>query len=141
MVTINFYLVSANGSNVGSSNLSFQVPRGGQLTKLGNELFPNATTGGWIYAVTDAEGMQAFWLNYDAGITFLDGAEAAQLDTIGPDQVIPLVAGQAELNVINPNGIKVPVTIRLSGNNGELAPAFASDLPTAGCADCFIGGD
>ena len=74
----------------------------------------------------DTEGSQAFWLNYDSGITFLDGAEADQLDTIGPDQIIPLVAGQSELNVINPNGIKVPVTIRLFGESGELAPAFTS---------------
>jgi hypothetical protein len=131
--SVSFFLITAGGSSVVTGvPPTFQIPPGGQLTKLGSELFPAAATGGWIYAITDTEGAQAFWLNYDAGMTFLDGAEAAQLDTIGPDQVIPLVAGQAELNVINPNGIRVPVTIRLFGENGELAPAFTSDLPIAG---------
>src|SRR5262245_15130683 len=131
--SVSFFLLSANGVNLTSTPPpTFQIPPGGQLTKLGVDLFPNATTGGWVYAVIDTEGSQAFWLNYDSGITFLDGAEADQLDTIGPDQIIPLVAGQAELNVINPNGIKVPITIRLFGENGELAPAFTSELPIAG---------
>ena len=47
--------------------------------------------------------MQAFWLNYDAGLTFLDGSEAAQYETIGSAQIIALIAGEGELNVINPN--------------------------------------
>lgn len=131
--SVSFFLLSANGANLTSTPPpTFQIPPGGQLTKLGTDLFPNVATGGWVYAVIDTEGSQAFWLNYDSGITFLDGAEADQLDTIGPDQIIPLVAGQSELNVINPNGIKVPVTIRLFGESGELAPAFTSELPIAG---------
>ena len=128
--TVTLYLVSAGGSNVGFKML--QIGPRGQTSRKGSELFPNATTGGWIYAVTDTEGMQAFWIGYDAGITFLDGAEAVQLDTFGPDQIIPLVAGQAELNVINPNGIAVPVTIRLFGNDGELAPPVMLQIPIAG---------
>jgi hypothetical protein len=131
--SVSFFLVSGAGSNVvPGAPPTFQIPPGGQLTKLGSELFPTATIGGWVYAVIDTEGPQAFWLNYDSGITFLDGAEAAQLDTIGPDQIVPLVAGSAELNVINPNGIKVPITIQLFGDNGQLAPSFAHELPIAG---------
>jgi len=131
--SVSFFLLSANGVNLTSTPPpTFQIPPGGQLTKLGTDLFPNVSIGGWVYAVIDTEGSQAFWLNYDSDITFLDGAEADQLDTIGPDQIIPLVAGQAELNVINPNGIKVPITVRLFGENGELAPPFTSELPIAG---------
>ena len=131
--SVSFFLLSAGGANLTSNPPpTFQIPSGGQLTRLGTDLFPNASAAGWVYAVIDTEGAQAFWLNYDSGITFLDGAEADQLDTIGPDQVIPLVAGQAELNVINPNGIRVPLTIRLFGDNGELARAFTSELPVAG---------
>jgi hypothetical protein len=131
--SISFFILSANGANLTTGPPpTFRIPPGGQLTKLGGELFPNVSSGGWVYAVIDTEGAQAFWLNYDSGVTFLDGAEAAQLDTIGPDQIISLVAGQAELNVINPNGIKVPVTIRLFGDAGELAPAFLAELPIAG---------
>jgi hypothetical protein len=131
--TVSFFLLSAGGANLTSTPPpTFQIAPGGQLTKLGTDLFPNPSTAGWVYAVIDTEGSQAFWLNYDSAVTFLDGAEADQLDTIGPDQVIPLVAGQAELNVINPNGIRVPLIIRLFGDSGELAPAFTPELPVAG---------
>jgi hypothetical protein len=129
--TVNLYLVSADGAAV-SPLTSLKIGPGGQLAKKGSELFPNATASGWVYVVTDAEGMQAFWVMYDAGVTFMDGAEAVQLDTFGPDQIIPFVAGQTELSVINPNGIDVPVTIRLYGNDGELQPAFTRTITKAG---------
>ncbi|HYR91333.1 MAG TPA: hypothetical protein VE422_45170 [Terriglobia bacterium] len=129
--TVTLYMISAAGSQV-SPLATLRIGAGGQLSKKGSELFPNATGSGWVYVVTDAEGMQAFWVIYDAGITFLDGAEAVQLDTFGPDQIIPFVAGQTELSVINPNGIDVPVTIRLFGNDGELATAFNRQIPKAG---------
>ena len=129
--TVTLYLVSAAGAQV-SPLVTLRIGPGGQLSRKGSELFPNATTSGWVYVVTDGEGMQAFWVIYDAGITFLDGAEAVQVDTFGPDQIIPFVAGQTELSVINPNGIDVPVTIRLFGNDGELAPAFSRQIVRAG---------
>ena len=56
--------------------------------------------------------MQAFWLNYDSDLTFLDGAAAVQLDAIGADQIIPFVAENTELNVISLNSVTVPVTVR-----------------------------
>ncbi len=130
IATVNFYLISADGTAVSSGVLT--VPPGGQASRLGSELFPNAATAGWVYIINDTEGMQAFWLNYDAGLTFLDGSDAAQYETIGSDQIIALVAGEAELNVINPNFSKVSLSIRLFGSDGELAPAFAADLPIAG---------
>jgi len=129
--TVTLYLVSAAGAQV-SPLVTLRIGPGGQLSRKGSELFPNATTSGWVYVVTDGEGMQAFWVIYDAGITFLDGAEAVQLDTFGPDQIIPFVAGQTELSVINPNGIDVPVTIRLFGNDAELAPPFMRQIVRAG---------
>jgi hypothetical protein len=85
-----------------------------------------------VYLINDTEGMQAFWLNYDAGLTFLDGAEAVSYDTIGTDQIIPLVTGDAQLNVINPCPAATPVSIRLFGADGEIAPAVPRNLPIAG---------
>jgi hypothetical protein len=76
--------------------------------------------------------MQAFWLTYNATLTALDGAEAASFETIGEDQIIPLVAGRTELNVVNPNFLNVPVTIRLFGPNGQIAPAVSRTLPDVG---------
>ena len=82
--------------------------------------------------------MQAFWLNYDADLTFLDGSAAVQYETIGADQIVALVAGQAELNIINPNFAKLTLTIRLFGSDGELAPAFTTDLPIAGAFQASV---
>src|SRR4051812_17708226 len=64
VATVNFYLFSPGGSVV-SASAPIRIGGGGQTAKLGNELFPNATIGGWVYVITDSEGMQAFWLNYD----------------------------------------------------------------------------
>jgi hypothetical protein len=100
------------------------VGPGEQLARLGNELFPNAAADGWVYAVTDTDLMHAFWLTYDSGITFLDGAQADQYDTIGPDQIIPLVTSETELSVISlqNSARNEVVTVRLFGPDDELAP-------------------
>src|SRR5262249_35407772 len=90
IASINAYLISPDGSTVGST--AFQIPPGGQVAKLGSDLFPDASSGGWIGVLTDSEGMQAFWLTYDGGMTYLDGAEAAQYENTGTDQIIPLIA-------------------------------------------------
>jgi len=129
--TVYFYLIPANGGKA-LSPTPITIPSGGQLSKLGSELFPNATTSGWVYIINDSESMQAFWLNYDAGLTFLDGAEAAQYDALGADQIIPLVAGHTEVNVINPTATTVPLTIRIFGEDHELAAAFTASVLTAG---------
>jgi hypothetical protein len=76
--------------------------------------------------------MQAFWLNYDSAITQLDGADAAQIDTIGQEQIVPLVAGKTQLNVINPNTLVTTVTVHIFGDDGELAPPYVRQLPSAG---------
>src|SRR5262245_4676864 len=81
--TANFFFISPNGVRLASTP-PLPIGPGAQLTRLGSELFPNVRGAGWVYAIDDAEGTQSFWLNYDAGITLLDGAESAQLDTIGP---------------------------------------------------------
>jgi hypothetical protein len=123
IATVNFYFLSGSGQ-VLSGPPAIQIPPGGQLARLGNELFTNVTADGWVYVITDTESMQAFWLNYDVDLTFLEGAEAIQLDGIGADQVIPLVAENTERSVISLNGVAVPVTVHLFGATTELAPAF-----------------
>jgi hypothetical protein len=129
--TVTFVLLSRSGSPL-SSLKDVQIGPGQQFARLGSELFPSASEGGWVYAINDTEGMQAFWLNYDEGITFLDGAEASQYETIGPDQIVPLVAGETELNIINPNSQKVTASVQLFGSTGPLGPAVTRELPTAG---------
>ena len=74
--------------------------------------------------------MQAFWLTYDSGLTFLDGAEAAQYDSIGPDQIIPFVTADSEVSVVSlqSGSISPAITVRLFGADGELAPPFSRKL-------------
>src|SRR6185295_20195255 len=67
-----------------------------------------------------------------------DGAQAVSYDAIGADQIIPLVAGQTELNVINPNFLTLSVTIRIFGTNGALAPAVTRSLPVAGALQSSV---
>jgi len=128
--TVSIYLLSAEGAIVASTTIT--IPAGGQFARLGSDLFPNATRSGWVYVLNDTEGMQAFWLTYNASLTAMDGAEAVSYDSIGTDQVIPLVAGRTELNIINTNFLNVPATIQLFGSNGLLAPAATRTLPAAG---------
>jgi hypothetical protein len=136
--TVQIYLLSAAGATV--STTTFTIPSGGQLAKVGNELFPGVTTGGWVYVLNDTEGMQAFWLAYNSDITYMDGAEAAGYDTIGADQVIPLVAGQTEVNVINPNFQNVEISIRLFGSDGQLGSTVTRTLPFAGAFQGQVSG-
>ena len=88
-----------------------QIRPGEQIAKVASELFPDAATDGWIGVSTDAEEMDAFWLTYDAEMTYLDGGEAAQVETTGADQVIPLVAGDTELTVLCLSGLQSAVQL------------------------------
>src|SRR5205085_6053490 len=71
IATVNVYLISRSGSPIASPP-SFTIAPGGQASRLGSELFPAAPGPGWVYVLNDTEGMQAFWLNYDSDLTFLD---------------------------------------------------------------------
>ena len=147
IATVNLYFLSAAGM-VLSAMPPVHIPPGGQFAKTADELFPGMTAEGWVYVLTDTEGMQAFWLTYDAALTFLDGAEAAQYETTGADQIIPLVTADTELSVVSLQSLRttLPVTVRLFGADVELAPAFQKDVATAGgfrarAGDMFPGVD
>jgi hypothetical protein len=127
---VSFYLIATTGNVLSTADV--KIPTGGQLARLGSELFPDAKGSGWVYVFTDSEQMQGFWLNYDTQLTYLDGAEVEQYSDLGVDQIIPLVAGATELNIINPNVTRVSVTVRLFGTDQESAPAFATDISAVG---------
>ena len=126
-----FYFLSAAGAPLTSNTAT--IGPGGQLARLGSELFPTANSDGWVYVITDVDGMQAFWLTYDTSMTFLDGAEAAQIDTVGTIQTIPFVTGNTELNVISlQSAITASITIHVFGTDGELTSPSVRRLPPAG---------
>src|SRR5215813_9388704 len=74
IANVSFTLHDSTGNAVASSSVS--VPAGGQLAKLASELFPSATAGGWVQAVSGVSNLRGFWLKADPG-TDGDGAEAA----------------------------------------------------------------
>ena len=111
-----FTLRAADGSTLGMSTQT--VPAGGQLAKLGSELFAGASTAGWVQLTSDTTGLQGFWLGGDF-TTFTDGAAAAQTAT---DLIFPLVASDTELNIANTTAAQTTVAISLRETGGtELA--------------------
>ncbi len=136
---VKLYLFAPNASGVVLAETpAIQIAPGGQFARLGSELFPGVASGGWVYGVTDTEGMQAFWLNYTNGLTSLDGAEAFQLESVGTDQIVPLATADSELSVISVTGASLSVTVQLFGSNGELAPPFTQSIPAAGAMQVAI---
>src|SRR5207302_8780 len=104
----------------------------GQVAKLGigtTELFQQASAAGWVQATSTTVGLQGFWLGGDFA-THADGAEAAGAAS---DLVFPLVAGQTEINVANPNTSSLTITFRVFGANGlEVAPSTVQPLAGRG---------
>jgi hypothetical protein len=126
--TVTFTLYGPGGQIV--STYAMVIGAGGQKAQAGSELFSNTGNGGWVKATSSATGLQGFWLNYNGSLTLIDGAEAASMAT---EVVIPLVAGQTEVNVANPNAVSTPITLRLYGSDGlEMAAAVTGNVAANG---------
>jgi hypothetical protein len=125
--SVTFRLLSASGATV---SVSSQVVRGrGQLARLGSEYFQNAATAGWVQATSATPGLQGFWIGGDFS-TYTDGADGAVAAT---DQILPLVAGQTEINIANPGNSTITVTIHLRGADGvESSAPVTRDIPALG---------
>src|SRR5262245_39130793 len=59
--TVTFTLYDATGTVKGVSTLS--VAAGGQLAKVGSELFPGAAVTGWVQAASATSNLRGFWLS------------------------------------------------------------------------------
>src|SRR5262249_15593176 len=116
-----------------------------QVAKLGlgaTELFQEASAVGWVQATSTTAGLQGFWLSGDF-VTYANGAEAAVTSS---DLIFPLVAGQTEINVANPNASSITVTFPLFGANGfEVVPPTGQSLVGRGVllsqASSFFSGE
>src|SRR6266446_2881754 len=121
-----YTLYGAAGQVLATSSQT--IPARGQVPKLGlgaTELFAQATADGWVQATSTTPGLQGFWLGGDF-VSFADGAEAAGT---AAELIFPRVAGQTEINVVNPNTSSITVTFRLFGANGvEVAPSRVQTL-------------
>ena len=127
---VTFKLYSATGQQLGTN--TFNYAPGTQLARSSTEVFPSAAgSAGWVQVTSPTTGLQGFWINYDTALTqYLDGAASADAYA---EQVIPLVAGQTELNVANPNASAATPTIRVYGEAGtELASSVAPTIAANG---------
>ena len=92
------------------------IAAGGQLVRLGSELFTETTTPGWVEVTTsDTPGVQGFWLGGDFS-NFTDGAEAAES---APSLIFPLVGANTEINIANTASVQSSVTISLRRGDGS----------------------
>jgi hypothetical protein len=122
-----FTLYGSAGEILQTANLT--IPAGGQLSKLANQLFPTAGTGGWIQATSAAAGLRGFWLLGDFA-TFEDGAEAA---APASEMVLPLITDQSDISLLNPGSEDAAILIRLYTATGqELAEPAVRVLPPKG---------
>jgi hypothetical protein len=125
--SVTFRLLSPSGATV---SVWSQLVRGrGQIARLGSEYFQNATTTGWVQATSTTSGLQGFWVGGDFS-TYTDGADGAVPAT---DQILPLVAGQTEINIANPGNSTITVTIHLRGADGvEFSAPVTRDVLALG---------
>lgn len=123
--TVTFTLYSTGGTSLGTSVQ--QISAGGQLSKLGSELFSSGASG-WVQAASSTTGLQGFWLGGDfSNLSFLDGAESAP---VAQELIFPLATATTELNVANLSTATNTLNIRIYGATGG-NPLFSTTQAVA----------
>jgi hypothetical protein len=139
--TVTFLLHSDSGSTISSSTQT--ITAGGQLAKLGTELFPNVGASGWVSGTSSTPYLFGFWLSGDFA-SYTDGGEAAPVST---ELIFPLVAGKTEISVTNTRSAATQVTLRALGSDGsDVVPAVTLAIAGLGAlqgqvADLFPAAD
>ena len=108
-----FTLYAATGATIASTSVN--IVAGGQMAKLGSELFPNAP-GGWVKATSPTSNLRGFWLGGDFS-TVEDGGEAVSGGE--SEFVLPIISANSEINVVNTSPSSGGLLIRLLGAEGE----------------------
>jgi hypothetical protein len=111
--SVTFALRGPDGSIVSSSVQT--VGAGGQLAKLGKELFPDALAGGWVQATSSVSNLRGFWLGGD-WTNFGDGAESATPVT---EFVFPIITANSRIDIVNPSAAAQAFVMRLVGSDGQ----------------------
>src|SRR5262245_10545641 len=104
-----FTLYAASGVSVATTSVN--IVAGGQVAKLGSELFPNAP-GGWVKAISATSNLRGFWLGGDFS-TVEDGGEAVPGGE--SEFILPIMSPNSEMNIVNPSTSSGGVLIRLLG--------------------------
>jgi hypothetical protein len=125
--TVTYTLYGETGNSQGTTTQT--IPARGQLAKLANELFPGATSAGWIQVTSAVSGVQGFWFGGDL-VTFGDGAEAAASSN---ELLLPLINPFSEINIANTGTADVTVLLRPLGTEGfEAALPFPRTIRAKG---------
>jgi hypothetical protein len=125
--SVTFTLFDAGGVSRGTTSQT--ITARGQLARLAIELFPGATTTGWVQATSASSGLQGFWFAGDFS-SFGDGAEAAPSST---ELVLPLINPGSEIDITNTGTSDVTLLLNLLGTDGfDIAMPFPQRLPPKG---------
>ena len=124
--SVRFTLYGTDGSTIATSSQT--IASGGQLALLGSQLFPTATSPGWVQATSTTAGLQGFWLGGDF-TTFADGAAAAQS---ADDLVLPLVTNQTDISVANIGTDSILTVISLRSEIGIELDSSTVSIPAKG---------
>lgn len=123
---------AAGGNVLGTTTQS--IPPGGQLSKLGSELFPGMTMPGWIQLTSSTAGLRGFEITGDFA-TFTDGAGPANPAS---DQILPVATANTEINVANTSSTALIVSITLMGRNGSSMGNVTRNLATLGALQSVL---
>ena len=108
-----FTLYAATGATVATTSVN--IVAGGQMAKLGSELFPGAS-GGWVKATSSTSNLRGFWLGGDFS-TVEDGGEAVSGGE--SEFILPIISANSEINIVNTSTSSGGALIRLLGREGE----------------------
>jgi hypothetical protein len=111
--TVVFTLYAGTGTTVASTSVN--IGAGGQVAKLGSELFPGAV-GGWVKATSATPNLRGFWLGGDFS-TVEDGGEAVSGGE--SEFILPIISANSEINIVNTSTSSGGLLIRLLGPEGE----------------------
>ena len=125
-ISVTFTLRDQNGNTLSSSEQP--IAAGGQLSRLGSELFPGVSSPGWVQLTSATTGVYGFWLGGNWS-TFTDGAGGAAEAT---DVLVPLITGNTELNVANTASSAVTVTLSLRSADGSLLASPTETIQAMG---------
>jgi hypothetical protein len=130
---VTFTLYAADGSFQQSP---LTIPARGQRARLASELFPSAQKPGWVQATATVSGLQGFWFGGNF-VTYADGAEAAASSSA---LVLPLVAPQSELDIVNTGAAALTVVVDVLGPDGsDLDVPYPQLIPPNGFFNSDVG--
>ncbi len=131
--SVTLTLAGTDGHALGSP-VTISVPAKGQIAKTAGELFTISGDLDASLVVSSATpGILAFYQTFDAGGTFLDGAESTSTDYTLIYPVVPgPQEGDSEIDILNPNVRPAAVELRLRSFGGDLLGLATVQIPAGG---------